>query len=314
MAKVINSILGFAIGDAMGCPVESFDRKKCMKYPVTTMVGHGTHDVPAGYFTDDTSMVLCEMDSFIKKECIDYDDIMTKFSSWVLEGEYTPGGEAIGLGPNCKAAIREFNKGNKSSLECGVDKENDNGALMRILPLVFYIYYNALEDKEINKLIDNYASITHRHEISKMACFIYSKYLLSILRGNSIEVAYEEIKNGDYSNYSSEIVKKYDRIISNNIYEYKLKDILSNGCVINTLECVLWVLHNTDSYKHAIIGAVNLGGDTDTIGALVGGVAGILYSFDSIPKEWIKTLVRKDYIVEMATKYDNKIKESILKD
>ena len=75
-------------------------------------------------------------------------------------------------------------------------------------------------------------------------------------------------------------------------------DIVSGGYVVDSFKASLWCLLNTNSYKDCVLKAVNLGSDTDTTAAIAGGLAGIIYGYDSIPKDWINKLQRKDIIEE----------------
>ena len=72
-------------------------------------------------------------------------------------------------------------------------------------------------------------------------------------------------------------IDKYYRILNMDISKLELNDISSQGYVVSTLESTLWTLLNTQNFNQAIIGAINLGKDTDTVGACVGGLAGIIY-------------------------------------
>jgi len=73
------------------------------------------------------------------------------------------------------------------------------------------------------------------------------------------------------------------------------------------LEASLWVVLKSENYKESIIGAVNLGGDTDTIGAITGSMTGIIYGYDNIPKNWLKELARREYLEELSRKFEEKI-------
>ena len=59
-------------------------------------------------------------------------------------------------------------------------------------------------------------------------------------------------------------------------------------------------LLNTDNYKDCVLKAVNLGGDTDTIAAIAGGLAGLMYGYESIPQEWLDTLLKREEIEELC--------------
>lgn len=76
---------------------------------------------------------------------------------------------------------------------------------------------------------------------------------------------------------------------------------------MHTLEASIWCLLTTDNFKVAVLKAVNLGDDTDTTGAVTGGLAGLLYGFDNIPINWIKQIAKKDEIENLAQRLSNKV-------
>lgn len=77
-------------------------------------------------------------------------------------------------------------------------------------------------------------------------------------------------------------------------------NIKSSGYVIDTLEASIWSILTTNNYKDAVLKAVNLGHDTDTTGAVTGGLAALIYGMDTIPTEWINALARKDDIINLT--------------
>ena len=81
-----------------------------------------------------------------------------------------------------------------------------------------------------------------------------------------------------------------------NLEENKIK---SSGYVVDTLEAAIWCFLNTDNYKECVLKAVNLGDDTDTVGAVAGGLAGLYYGIDGIPKGWIDIIPKKEWIIEL---------------
>lgn len=294
-SHIFNGVVGFIVGDAMGVPTEFCMREKLFKNPVTEMIGFGSHPVPAGSWSDDTSMTLGLIDSIINKKELNYNDIMNNFVEWVSSGKYTPSDKVFDIGKTCLRAIQNYRK-NVEPTECGLKdiNSNGNGSLMRILPLVYYLYYkNITNEDKIIELTNNISSLTHGHEISKMGCYIYVRYALYLLYGFNKYEAYSKIQNLDYSFYKEETIEVYHRILKENISQYDVKDISSSGYIVDTLEASLWMLLNTNSYKEAIIGSINLGNDTDTIGAICGSMAGIIYGHDEIPKKWINTLLKK---------------------
>ena len=308
MSKYVDSIIGHAIGDAMGVPTEFCMREKLLKNPVTTMTGYGSHPVPPGTWSDDTSMEIATIESFIENGEFNYFDIMTKWTSWLKNTEYTATGVVFDVGRTCLSAINKFNSG-EYPLESG-DKSinsNGNGSLMRILPVALYSYSKKLSNQEIINLTNNISSLTHAHDISKLGCYIYVKYVIYLLEGLSKEEAYKKVQQEDYSSYNKEAIDKYERILKNNIKDYSMSEIKSSGYVVDTLECAFWILLNSNSYKEAIITSTNIGEDTDTIGAITGSMAGIIYGIESIPKEWLNKLQRKDYLIDLASKFEEKL-------
>jgi len=137
-----------------------------------------------------------------------------------------------------------------------------------------------------------------------LGCYIYVQFAIELLKGKSRKNAYENIKKLDYTDFTEEIVNKYERILKKDISKYKLEEIESTGYLVDTLEATLWVFMNTKTYNEAIIRAINLGEDTDTIGACTGGLAGIYYGIDNIKKEWKKNILKYDYIIDLCNKFD----------
>jgi ADP-ribosyl-[dinitrogen reductase] hydrolase len=93
-------------------------------------------------------------------------------------------------------------------------------------------------------------------------------------------------------------------VLSGQIAAVPLAELNSEGYVIDTLEASLWCLLNTHSYAEAVLAAVNLGEDTDTTGAVTGGLAGIYYGYDSIPPDWLREIARRDEIIALAARFE----------
>ena len=124
-----------------------------------------------------------------------------------------------------------------------------------------------------------------------------------LLTGKDKYSAYSMTKCVDYTMFSEEAQKAYERLLKEDISKYKIKDIKSSGFVVDTLEAAIWVLLKSESYKEAIIGAINLGEDTDTVGAVTGGLAGIIFTYDYIPEEWKEKIIRKEYLLDIFEEF-----------
>lgn len=107
-----------------------------------------------------------------------------------------------------------------------------------------------------------------------------------------------------YEKGSWEDVNAYLRLKDlSNFLKLTEREIRSSGYIVHTLEAALWCLLNTNTFAECILKAVNLGDDTDTVGAVVGGLAGIYYGTDQIPKEWLTALAKRQYIEELCIKF-----------
>lgn len=306
--KIKSAIYGFVIGDAMGVPIEFEDREKLMKSPVTNMLGYGSYDVPKGVWSDDTSMTLATMDSIIvNKNKLNYNDIANKFCEWINNAKYTATNEVFDIGTTTKYSLMRYWNNKIDATKCGGNaiSENGNGSLMRMLPIAFYCFYNKTEDNDIINIVRNTSSITHAHEISIIGCYMYVKYIIFILSNNNKTESYKLLQKIDYSIFNKDNINLYERIIKYDISKYSLDTIKSTGFVVDTLESALWVILNTESFNEAIIGSVNLGGDTDTIAAITGSIAGILYGYDSINEKWIKDIKNKELLSKYIYEFTN---------
>lgn len=306
MIESKNGIVGLAIGDAMGVPLEFCTRMQLMKKLTTKMKEYGSHNMPKGCWSDDTSMTLALIDAINKTGNIIPEDIANNFVEWAENSKYTATGRTFDIGRTCLRAIINFERKVAIAEECGEESEfsNGNGSLMRILPLIYYCLAKKYNDEEVYKEVKKVSSITHKHELSIMGCYIYVLFGMELLKKNNIKEAYKKIKEKSYSFFSDNCQFKYSRILRYNINDYNIEEIKSSGYVLDTLEATLWTLLNTDSYNNAVIKAINLGDDTDTVGACVGGLAGIYYGIEAINSDWKNDLLEFNYIVEMCNSFD----------
>ena len=309
--QYIAAILGLIVGDALGVPAEFKSRDHLKDNPITDMIGYGTHNQPAGTWSDDSSMVIATMEWLgeIKNKQPDYTLLMDKFSNWMIYGDYTPYGRIFDYGISTGRAINNYING-ITPLQCGGRTEwnNGNGALMRILPVALW-YSNELATEEMRgkELIYDLSSLTHGHLRSKVGCLIYSKIVADILYSSdkdkmkSVEKSISTCKKYFDCMDDEEIrieKEKYFRLWNMAAFQkLEEEDIRSSGYVVDTLEAALWCFLNTYNYKDCVLKAVNLGEDTDTVGAVAGGLAGVYYGIEAIPEEWINLIPKKEWII-----------------
>ena len=220
------------------------------------MVGHGSHDQPAGTWSDDTSMVLAICDSYRELGRIDVENVRGRFVRRYGEGAYTVDG------------LFDVGNATREALERGHglagEWDNGNGSLMRTVPLAF----TGATDDEVRAV----SAITHAHPTSTEACVA----MVHIARGL--------ISGASPADVAGDVVAR------------PVDEIRSGGFVRDTFDAALWCLANTSSYAECALVAVNLGDDTDTTAAVAGALAGIVYGIEGIPSEWLDKLRGKDLI------------------
>ena len=184
-------LFGVAIGDALGVPVEFQSRQEISTQPVTDMIGYGTHNKPAGTFSDDSSLTFCLAEAIASGFTLDSTAI--NFINWRYNSYWTADGEVFDVGITTQSAIDRLVKGTRPDLAGDMSvSSNGNGSLMRILPLLVYI-----KDKPIAaryEMIKQVSSITHMHVRSVIACFYYLEFALRILNGEEKFAVYEQLQ------------------------------------------------------------------------------------------------------------------------
>ena len=301
--------LGHAVADALGVPVEFCARKTLKDKPITDMIGYGTYDVPAGTWSDDTSMSLCALKSLAKGR-VDYNDIMNNFCKWYYNDEFTATGELFDIGITCSQAIDNYCNYSCTTEQCGLSSitSNGNGSLMRIYPFVLYAYFNNIEGKELIDIISKASALTHAHIYSIDGCIIYTHILMELLKKQCKESVHIGLAKAVKDIKSHDV---YKNLLSDNFIKSNEDNIKSSGYIVDTLEASVWCLLTTDNYKDCVLKAVNLGGDTDTIAAIAGSLVGALYGINNIPKEWLKMLKKEKYIESMCENAYNTWRENI---
>lgn len=313
--KAKSVMIGHAVADALGVPVEFASREELTQCPVTDMEGYGTYPVPAGAWSDDTSMSLCALDCLNCEE-IDWDKIMWNFKDWLVNGKFTPTEKAFDAGQTCVDAILNYFQNKVKATESGLNGEmsNGNGSLMRIHPFALYLYNREISLNEKISIIEQASSLTHAHKRAKMACGIYAFVLWELLDNPCVESVCVGLKKAReyYALVEQSEQDKYrnlyflgEQLFENYTVEkaqsiFSKEQIKSSGYVVDTIEAAFWCLLTTKSYKECVIKAVNLGEDTDTVAAVAGGLAGALYGYEAIPEKWRRTLIKREYIEELC--------------
>ena len=311
-----DGVFGVVVGDALGCPVQFESREKVAQHPVTGMRGYGTFNLPAGSWTDDSSLTLALLDSIGETGTLDLDHIMGNFVAWLKDGKYTPYDEAYDIGFGTQQAIIRY-KLLRDPYHCGGRNEdnNGNGSLMRIMPACLYCCVKEMEEEEAVRQIEAVGSLTHAHLRANIACVLYWYMAREVLQGKGSLT--ERLQAGldrgfacyDRNPGDKKELDYYRRLRDLDAFaRVPAEEIRSGGYVVDTLEAVVWSLATTGSFVEALLKAVNLGQDTDTVGAIAGGLAALYYGYEAIPAEWIAELKRKEWIGELCEKAEKAVR------
>ena len=299
-------LIGTAVGDALGVPVEFQQREMLKANPVTDMREYGSHHQPKGTWSDDTSLMLCLAESMV--EGLDINKLSQKFIAWKNDNLWTPHGWVFDIGIGTRIAIERLEDEMSPELAGGFDEmDNGNGSSMRILPLVLHI--KDLDIEQRYEWTQKVSSITHGHVRSVMACFYYLEFARKIIAGKDKFQAYNELQSEVTMYFESRKInpleiQKFSRLLFEDISKLEEDNIKSTGYVLDTLEASIWCFLTTTTYQEAVLKAVNLGHDTDTTAAVTGGFSGLYYGLDEIPIDWLYEIARFEDIIKLSDSYE----------
>ncbi len=303
--SVYGAIIGHILGDIAGVPYEGSRGRgrcaedawffKCLRYRGRCV------------WSDDTALTLATIDALVTHG-YSLEAIADNFIQWYVGGRYSSHGKPFGIGRTIRRALENLLKGIPPT-SSGLRDEfsNGNGSLMRIMPIPLYFYCRELE--MVIERVHEVSAITHAHPRSLVGCGLYSIMVYYIVRGYDKYEAYEKMVEeankiyGLQEPFSNELYRYYGRIVKKKLPYLSKKEIKSTGYVVYTLEAVLWIFLNTNSYAEAVAKAIALGGDTDTIAAITGSLAGLYYGVENIPREWINHIPRLDWVMKLIDKF-----------
>ena len=250
------ALWGLIVGDCLGSPIQ-FTGKELHPW-ITDMVKCPVFGLPPGYWTDDSSMAMCIMDSYVRKGGYDLKDIGRTFVKWYQAGYLSSvEGRSFDVGMATANACKEI--AFRHSFKNGYEEQQGNGSIMRFAPSWFI----ARKEKDPVKVMHEISDLTH---CSKRVRDTVDKFA-SIL---------DEHMEGKRTSAVS---------------AYKVREEVNNsGWAVSTLEAALWAFNTTNNFRDALVAAVNLGGDADTIGAACGQIAGAYYGHSAIPRKWLEAV------------------------
>jgi ADP-ribosyl-[dinitrogen reductase] hydrolase len=291
MDRYRGSLLGLAVGDAVGTTVE-FQFPGTFQ-PVTDMLGGGVFNLQPGQWTDDTSMALCLAESLVEKNGFDALDQMKRYLAWYEMGYLSSTGKCFDIGGATRQALEKFratgnpNSGSTDPLSAG------NGSLMRLAPVAMFY---APDKNQARIYAARSSRTTHAATECLEACALFAGMLVAALTGAKKESI---LFDTDVSDIRSE---KILAIARGDYRDKPASQIRGSGYVVESLEAALWSFWTTDTFSEAVLAAANLGDDADTTAAICGQVAGSYYGESGIPRAWLERLHMRVEIAVLAEK------------
>lgn len=281
--RAIGALVGLAIGDALGTTLEFTARDSRPHH--TEMIGGGPFNLAPGVWTDHTSMALALADSLVSVGRLDEKDLMTRFLRWWRDGDYSPIGRCFDIGGTTRAALAKFERtgdpiaANRDPYMAG------NGSLMRLSPVA--IFYRNEPGKAV-EAARRQSATTHAAPECLAACAFYAGLLVRAING--------ETKDQILAPSAWPEGGAVGKIAAGSWRSKTRAQIRSSGYVIHSLEAALWVIGGALNFEDAVVTAVNLGDDADTVGAITGQLAGAIWGASAIPHPWLDKLAWRDRI------------------
>jgi ADP-ribosylglycohydrolase len=270
--KIAGSMLGLAIGDALGAPVE-FTPRGGFPFVEGYQEG-GRFHLPSGAWTDDTAMALCLADSLIHNDGFDAEDLLQRFCTWAEHGENSSTGISVGIGQNTLRALGDFKRTGRLEAEAFGAKNDGNGSLMRLSPAVCFA---SLHLETAMELAAAQSRATHASRIAEECCRFTAALAFKILNGDDYHAAKDTTLALGWSETLTDAIGFPVSGVDDAL-------IPSGGYVLDSLRASLWCVENTNSFENAVLLAVNLGDDADTTAAITGQIAGAMYGYSAVPQ------------------------------
>lgn len=286
-------LLGLACGDALGRPVEfvSASEIAAQHSELDEMVGYGTWNQPAGTITDDTEQALCIARSFVANEAFDPADVAARFVDWYDTGPFDIGGMTRRALTRLKRGDAWNEAGQRVWEESPEGQNAGNGSVMRCPPLAIPL---TTDWDRLAAASRDSSRITHADPRCTEGCVVLNLTIAGLLE--NAETPLQDALDYVRSDAPTELLSALKPIVHG-----KQPDLKTSGYVVTSLQTALYDGLHADSATEAIVTAVNRGGDTDTIGAIAGAVAGARFGASQLPHRWLSMIDETEELETLAT-------------
>ena len=281
------ALLGLAVGDAVGTTLEFSLRDAQPR--LEDMVGGGPFDLPAGAWTDDTTLALALAESLAESDALDGRDLMDRFVDWWRNGSYSCSGHCFDIGITTRTALERYVRTGDPMAGSTDPNSAGNGSLMRLAPVVLR-YWNDRE--RLVAVAADQSRTTHGAAEAVDACRAFAELAADAVAGAP--------RADVLGRRAFEGAPAIARILAGSWRGRARDTISSSGYVADTMEAALWAVARTGDFRGAVLLAANLADDADTVAAVTGQLAGALYGLSGIPAGWLDRVAWRSRLLEVA--------------
>lgn len=288
--RAVGALIGLAAGDAVGTTLE-FMRPGSFT-PITDMVGGGPFGLPAGAWTDDTSLALCLAESILDTGELDLADQLRRYVRWWKTGYLSSNGRCFDIGVTTSRQLTRFQQtGDKIDPNLN-QEEAANGSLMRLAPVAIRWHADIAEAAE--RAAESSRS-THAADRPVDACRVLGAMTAALISGTPAD----EVLAPDFWQWGA-LHPEIDAVARGSWRTKEPPEIKGTGYCVAALEAALWAVGGAADFAEAVLRAANLGDDADTTAAIAGQLAGARWGVNGIPQAWRDKLVLSARITELA--------------
>jgi ADP-ribosylglycohydrolase len=281
------AILGLATGEAVGVTLMG---RKCGSYQaIEDMQGGGELGLGAGQWAGDTAMALALMESLTYLRRFDERDFMERLLEWRDDGIHSCTGRCAGIGETTRAALARYQRFDDPLAGETHADDLSNGSLARIAP-VAVLYWKREADR--SNVAERQSMVTHGGPYAVLACVAFADILADAIAGKPREAVLGR-RGVQMPNSGLEVTVGTRAWLQRS-------DVSGANNALTSLDAALWCVGTTETFKEAVLAAVNLGGDAGSTAALAGQLAGALYGACAIPGHWLAQLAWREKIREMT--------------
>ena len=279
--RIGGGLLGVAAGDALGATLEFMSATDVhRKFGVhREIIGGGPFHWQAGQGTDDTDLTWAVLAAYLDG-LYTLERVAANMLEWFRSGPPDVGNATAQALSRFDRTGNPRTSGNTGEYSCG------NGSLMRCIPTALARRDASRRRRELSEI----SAITHAHVQCTDSCVAYGEIVNALLEGAEVPDALAVARVLDlhpkvHGALDIDPLLPVDRL-------------RTSGYVINSLGCAVWAIQQDATFEEVIVALVNRGRDTDTTGAIAGGLMGVLLGAEAIPARWRQKLEYHDRLTE----------------